>query len=400
MAKQDRDNEIREEIRRAKAAPRRERAGARRMLLLALVLLAVLGAVGVAAFRDAGGMDRARRLLSYNKVTKDSDGKAELFRFDSDRSAQYELLGKSLIVVSTTRIALLGEQGEELWSQAVSFANPAIETGGQTAAVYDVGGTGLYILGTRGLLRDMSGESGNGLLSASLNASDYLALTTLKSGSRASVAAYAPSGEIVFEFNSSERYISDAYVIDDNRHLAAVTLGEADGVFASTLTFYAFDSEKPIGSVTLGGSMVLSLRAVGGTAAALEDDRLTLFRADGSLAGSYRFEYPYLRAQSMSGADFAVLLLSRYRSGSALRLVSVDAEGEKLGSLDAQREILSVSAAGRYIAVLYGDSLTVYTPELAEYATLSGTDFARQVIMRADGTALLLGASRAWLYIP
>ena len=400
MAKQDRDNAIREEIRRAKAAPRRKRGGARRMAAFVLVLLLVLGAVGYAAFRDTGGMDALRRHLSYNKVEKDSGGKAELFRFDSDRSAQYELLGKNLLVVSTTRIVLLGEQGEEVWSRAVSFANPAIETGGETAAVYDVGGTGLYILGARGLVRDMSGESGNGILSASLNASGYLALTTLKSGSRASVAAYAPSGEIVFEFNSSERYVSDAYVVDDNRHLAAVTLGEADGVFASMLTFYAFDSEKPLGSVTLGGSMVLSLRAVGGVVAALEDDRLTLFHADGSLAGSYRFEYPYLRAQSMSGAGFAVLLLSRHRSGSALRLVSVDAEGETLGSLDVRREILDVSAAGRYIAVLYSDSMTVYTPELTEYATLSGTDFARRVIMRTDGTALLLGASRAWLYIP
>ena len=400
MTDQERDKEIREEIRRAKAAPRRARAGARRTAALVLVLLLVLGTVVFAAFRDIGSMDRARRLLSYNKVAQDADGKAELFRFDSDRSAKYELLGKSLLVVSTTRIALLGEQGEELWSQAVSFSNPAVETGGQTAAVYDVGGTGLYLLGTRGLLRDMSGETGNGILSVSLNASDYLALTTLKSGCRASVAAYAPSGELVFEFNSSERYVSDAYVTDDNRHLAAVTLGEVDGMFASTLTFYAFDSEKPMNSVTLGGSMVLSLRAVGGVTAALQDDRLTLFGADGSLVGSYRFEYPYLRAQSLSGANFAVLLLSRYRSGSALRLVTVDAEGETLGSLDLRREVLDVSAAGRYIAVLYSDSLTVYTPELTEYATLSGTDFARQVIMRPDGTALLLGASRAWLYIP
>ena len=400
MDKQDRDNEIREEIRRAKAAPRRERAGARRRAALVLAALLVLGAAGFAAYRSVGNMDRARRLLSYNKVAKDSGGKAELFRFDSDRSARYELLGKNLLVVSTTRILLLGEQGEELWSRAVSFANPAIETGGQTAAVYDVGGTGLYILDARGLLRDMSGESGNGLLSVSLNASDYIALTTLKSGARASVAAYAPSGEIVFEFNSSERYISDACVTGDNRHLAAVTLGETDGVFASTLTFYAFDSEKPMGSVTLGGSMVLSLGAVGGTAAALEDDRLTLFHDDGSLAGSYRFAYPYLRAQSMSGSGFAVLLLSRYRSGSALRLVSVDEEGETLGSLDVRREVLDVSAAGRYIAVLYSDSLTVYTSGLEEYAALSGTDFARRVIMRSDGTALLLGASRAWLYIP
>ena len=397
----DIEREIRDEIRRAKKAPpRQKKGGAGRALLLLLVLAAVLGAVWFAAYRDVNSMDSLRRLFTYNKVEQDADGKAELFRYDSDRSAAYAALGDGLLIVSTTRIQLLDSSGGELWAQTVNFTHPAISSGAQTAAVYDVGGQELYILGTRGLVRDMSGESGNGILSATLNASDYLALTTLKSGYRAAVTVYDASLTPVFTFNSSERYVSDARVLSDNRHVAAVTLGEADGVFASMLTFYAFDSERPVSETTLGGSMVLSLGGVGDTLAALEDDRLTLFYADGSLSGSRRYEYPYLRGQSMGGADFAVLLLSRYRSGSALRLVTVDAEGETLGTLDERREVLDVSAAGRYVAVLYADRLTLYTSDLTEYATLADTDFAKQVIMRADGTALLLGASRAWLYIP
>ena len=397
----DIEREIRDEIRRAKKAPpRQKKGGAGRALLLLLVLAAVLGAVWFAAYRDVNSMDSLRRLFTYNKVEQDADGKAELFRYDSDRSAAYAALGDGLLIVSTTRIQLLDSSGGELWAQTVNFTHPAISSGAQTAAVYDVGGQELYILGTRGLVRDMSGESGNGILSATLNASDYLALTTLKSGYRAAVTVYDASLTPVFTFNSSERYVSDARVLSDNRHVAAVTLGEADGVFASMLTFYAFDSERPVSETTLGGSMVLSLGGVGDTLAALEDDRLTLFYADGSLSGSRRYEYPYLRGQSMGGADFAVLLLSRYRSGSALRLVTVDAEGETLGTLDERREVLDVSAAGRYVAVLYADRLTLYTSDLTECATLADTDFAKQVIMRADGTALLLGASRAWLYIP
>ncbi len=406
MAKQDRDNEIQREIREGIRENRRgvdtarRKGGARRTLPLLLALLLVLGAVGYAAFRDVNNMDSLRRLLSYNKTVQNADGKSELFRFDSDRTAKYEPLGKGLLIVSTTRVLLLGEHGEELWSQTVNFKNPAIETGGQVAAAYDVGGQELYILGARGLVRDMSDACGNGLLAVSLNASDYLALTTRKSGFRASVAAYTPSGEIAFEFNSSERYISDARVLSDNRHLAAVTLGEADGMFASTITFYAFDSEKPINSTTLSGSMVFSLGSAGDALTALQDDRLTLFHTDGSLAGNYRYGYPYLRGLASGGSDFTVLLLSRYRSGSVLRLVSVDAEGASLGSMDVRQEILCVSAAGRYIAVLYSDSLSIYTSDFTLCASLSGTDYARQVIMRSDGTALLLGTSRAWLYVP
>ncbi|MBQ7714089.1 MAG: hypothetical protein IJT71_04275 [Oscillospiraceae bacterium] len=401
MTEHDVEKEIREEIRRAKKKPKRRRAGApRRVLWFALALLAVFGAMRFALARGVDSMDALRRLFTYNKVEQDADGRAELFRYDSDRSATYTALGDGLLVVSTTRVRLLSAAGEELWAKTVSFTNPAVARGGRTAAVYDVGGTELYVLDERGLARDMSGESGNGILSVSLNASDALALTTLKSGYRAAVTAYDSGGAPLFTFNSSERYLSDARVLDDGRHLAAVTLGEADGVFASTLTFYAFDSEQPISETTLSGSMVLSLGSVDGKLAALEDDRLTLFGADGSLAGSFRFEYPYLRAASMDGGGFAALLLSRYRSGSALRLVTVDGEGAVLGALDERREIVDVSAAGRYVAVLYGDSLTIYTADLAEYATLESTDYAKHAIMRADGTALLLGASRAWLYIP
>ena len=45
-------------------------------------------------------------------------------------------------------------------------------------------------------------------------------------------------------------------------------------------------------------------------------------------------------------------------------------------------EILSISAAGRYLAVLYMDSVVIYTEELEIYAQLEGTDYARSVLMR------------------
>ena len=395
----DIEKEIREQIRRAKAPPRR-RGGVKRMLTLVLVLAAVLAAVWAASYRDTVGMDGVRRLFTYNKATAGEDGGVELFRYDNDRTATYAMLGDSLIIASTTRLQQLGKDGVELWSETVNFTHPAIVVGAQTAAVYDVGGTEFYLLGTHGLLRSMSEQAENGVLSATINRSDYLALTTLKSGYRSAVTVYTSGGEPVFTFNSSERYISDACVLGDNRHLGMVSMGEADGVFASRLSFYAFNSETALSETILGGSMVLSLSDFGGKLAALEDDRLTVFSADGSLSGSCRYEYPYLRGRALSNANFAVLALSRYRSGSAMRIVTVDTDGQILGRADERREILDVSAAGRYVAVLYSDSLTLYTSDMTTYATLDGTDFARQVIMREDGTAVLIGASRAWLFIP
>mgnify|MGYP004530505267 FL=1 len=399
MNDRERDNLTREEFRRAQAAPRRG-GGLRRVLGVLLTLLVVLAVVVAAAWKDIRGLDSVKRLFSYNKVTQDEQGKAELYSFSNDRSNVFALLGERLLVASTTSVQVLADDGEVIYSAGVKLTNPAIAVGGQTAAVYDIGAQTLLIFSGGGLVRDMSGECSGGILSVSVNSSDYLALNAEKSGYKSAVTVYDASGERVFAFNSSERYVIDAAVMRDCKHMAAVTLGETGGVFSDTVSIYPLGSEKAEAVNTLTGSLLLSAGSVAGTLACLTDGSLTFFSADGSLAGSYRFAYPYLRGASMDGDGFAALLLSRYRSGSALRLVTVGPDGEMLAELDSRSEVLSLSAAGKYVAVLYSDSLVIYTPQLQEYARLDGTEYAREVLMRDDGTAVLVGSSSAWLYIP
>mgnify|MGYP001524413593 CR=1 FL=1 len=372
----------REELRRSQAAPRRSGGGLKRALMVILALVVVLAVVVAAAWKDLSSLDSVRRLFSYNKVTQDEQGKVEMYSFSNDRSNTFALLGDHLIVASTTGVSIYSSSGSVVDSMSVKLTNPAIAVGGQTAAVYD------------------SGECSGNILSVSVNSSDYLALNAEKSGYKSAVTVYDASGEKTFAFNSSEHYVIDAVVMRDCKRMAAVTLGESDGIFADTVSIYSLGSDKADSVNTLTGSLLLSLDSVAGTLSCLTDESLTLFSSDGTLSGSYRYEYPYLRGSSMGGDNYAALLLSRYRSGSTLKLVTVSSDGTEMASLDSSQEVLSMSAAGKYIAVLYSDSLVLYTPQLQEYARLDGTEYARSVIMREDGTAVLIGSSSAWLYIP
>ena len=384
---------------RAPAAPRR-RGTLRRVFVVFVVLAVVLGAVVFAAYRDLNSFDSIRRLLSYNKAEQDEQGRVGLYSYDADRTNVYALLGERLVVASTTKFSVLANDGTQVFSKSIRMTNPAIAVGARAALVYDVGGVNAFLVGEKGLVRDCSEACDEGILAASLNESDYLALTTERSGYKSVVSVYDPTGTELFAFNSSDSFVLDACVLRDCKHLAAVTAGETDGVFSSTLHLYSLSSETAESVNVLSGSLVLLLSNMGSRLAALGDDRLTIFGADGSLAGSYRYEYPYLRTMSTSGANCAALLLSRYKSGSTFRLVTVSPDGETLGESEINREVLGVSAAGKYVAVLCSDTLTVYTSDLDEYAVLEDTDYAKNVIMRDDGTALLLGTSGAWLYIP
>ena len=81
-------------------------------------------------------------------------------------------------------------------------------------------------------------------------------------------------------------------------------------------------------------------------------------------------------------------------------LVTVNSSGEAIAELDLNDEILDLTAAGRYIAVLYADRLTVYNKDLTEYATFTQTETAQFACMRSDGSVCLITADTISLFIP
>ena len=94
------------------------------------------------------------------------------------------------------------------------------------------------------------------------------------------------------------------------------------------------------------------------------------------------------------------LLLGRYQAGNICTLTTYDLDGEELASLPLTEEVLDISAAGGYLAVLYGNSVVVYNKDLTEHARMEGTDYAGQVEMEDDGTVLLIAGASAWRFLP
>ena len=66
----------------------------------------------------------------------------------------------------------------------------------------------------------------------------------------------------------------------------------------------------------------------------------------------------------------------------------------------AAAAVLSMSAAGNYVAVLYSDELVIYDRTLQVCAQLTAVNSTKQVLMRADGSAVLVGTDSAGLYLP
>ena len=370
----------------------------RSFLSFALMLAAVLLVVLFAAYRDGTGFDVLRRYLHYGRPEKAGGG--VVYHYDAASKNRFAMLGESLVVLSDASLRLFNSAGEEVWSTPVTMTAPALATGGNRAVAYDVGGTALYVLDQSGLLLELTASEEEPYISATLNKDGELAVTAQKRGYKGSVTVYdrTMSPDPVFEFKSSQRFVLDGYILGD--FLAAVTLGQENGVFVSNIVLYRMPQEEPAASCSISGGLAAAIGEQEGKLAVVSDTSLTFAGSGGEITGTYSYGGAYLREYDLEGAGFAALLLNRYRSGSVGRLVTVDKEGGELGSLDVREEVLGISVSGRYIAVLYADHLVVYNQDLQPYASLQGTGDAREALMRSDGSVLLLSANSARLFLP
>ena len=101
-----------------------------------------------------------------------------------------------------------------------------------------------------------------------------------------------------------------------------------------------------------------------------------------------------------SGNGFLALSTNMYRAGNRYSLVTVDEKGRKIADCYIGQEILDMSAGGRYIAVLTPGKLTIYTHTLDVYHETTNVTDATSVVMREDGSVLVMGGGNGRLYIP
>lgn len=366
----------------------------------------VLAAVAVVVFRDSLNLDSLQRWFSYRSLVLSDSGQAQSFRCGGSASDVFVDLDGDLLVCTGNAIGLWSGSGTQYVDQTVNMASPAAHAGGGAAVVYDAGGTQLYVFRQRALAFSMNSDGP--LISARLNSSGLLTVVSHQPGFRGVVTVYDDSFQPSAAVRLSSSYIMDAQLADDGHTLSVITISQDNGDFASSLCVYDLKSlgsqevsydVSPTYICSLGSSIILELEH-SDRIWALGDRALSVLDAQAAPLGTVNWSDRYLKTYSLTGKDFAVALLGKYRAGTQAELAVVDDAGSLVGSLPLDEQVLSVSAAGRYFAVLTSDRLDIYTKDMTLYSTLTGTLGARRVLLRADGTAILIASGTARLYVP
>ena len=237
-----------------------------RILFFLLGTALVLGAVGLIVFRDQLNIDALKRWFSYRALTLSDSGQAESFRYSGTPNDVFVDLNGDLLVCTGNSINLYSGSGTQDINQSVNMKSPAVDVQGNSAVVYDAGGSELYVFKQRDQVFSLN--SNGTLLSAHLNGNGQLVVVSQESGYRGVITIYDSSFSPKTALRLSSSYVMDADLSDDGKTLAVLTIGQTNGTFSSALSLYDLSSSSgeaiaydvtPSASCSLDSNVILAL---------------------------------------------------------------------------------------------------------------------------------------------
>ena len=366
-----------------------------RIIALLITIVLVVGAVYVVVHRDTISIDSVRRSLS-NLVNGETQ--ADSYTLKGDTSSCTAAFQGGILVCSQTDLQLFARSGKQEINESINFTKPVVSAAGHYAAVYDAGGSRLYLIRDEQIVHTYTSDKAGAILSARVNENGSLTVVERATGYKAAVTVYDAGLQPVVTENISSSFVSDAALSPDGKTLAAVSVGEDTSGFDSVLIFYNVADGEELYRCALGSDVLLDLKweknglwVVGEYGA--------YYVEKGTLTNSNTDQTRILQDFSLGGNGFAVLYCSKYQNGSGgtVELLTTQGSGSAISQND---EVLDLSAAGSYFSVLTANQLTIYRSDMTVYAQVDNDWGARKVLQREDGSVLVVSNGSADLYAP
>lgn len=360
-------------------------------LVAALLILAVLAAAVYVALEAVSGEQSIGEFLS--DAMDGETVKTEKFTFDAYSDNVFEELSGGLVAVSASAYQVFDSTGEIVGRGTKAFSNPAAASGAGGAVLWSQGGTDVMMVASTGATKVIDSE--NAVISAAINDSGYVAVSSEESGYKGLVTVYNAEGEALYKWYSGSGYLMDAAVNHSNTGMAALTVSGS----GSRLVSYSFGSEEEQGAYNEAETIYFDMDYISeNRVCAVSENKAVFVNGKCEYNSEYSFDGWYLKDYSLGGNGYAVFVLSKYRTGGETMVVSVGPDGSVRGSVSSMSDVRALSVRGRYIAVTYADSAVLYNPDFDEVGRVEDAAGVEKALACTDGKLIAVSANGAVEY--
>ena len=261
----------------------------------------------------------------------------------SSSATQYEAFADCLLEYSNDGISCIGADDEIVWNQSFEMVSPEIEMCGEYLAVYDAGGTEIFVLTKAGLQKNI--ETSSPIQTVCIAEQGTIAVL-MKEDGKSQVKLFDAKGKELANgvfYDNKGSFPIDIALSYDATKLAVDMVDVSRGDVSTTISFYNFGS--------VGQSEI--------------DNNVGSYTFEGVLVP----EVDYVSSSKMIGM------------GTGKMLVFDGAQKPELTQeLPIEEEILSYFHNDKYVGIVYDN------PEEENYCHVEVMDFRGRTVMENDIT--------------
>lgn len=367
----------------------------RRWLIFLAIALGVILLLGWFLLSNSTQLDGVKRFFRY---TGKASGYGSI-KLEPLSNADYTLVKDHLVLGTQGSVTVFSDDGSVLGKLTNESVTPALRSQGSALLSYDIGGKHLAVLNSTGDTNYVL-DTESRIYDADLSERGAVSLLTEGSDCRAVLKVYNHSGDLLFRRSSKTSYLNTCAISPDGSYVATTTLGQENLNFSCMAQIFETDSDSVYTELSLGNQIIYDLAFLDdSTLCAVGDGRMVFFHVNGEVVGEYAAATGKPLAYSFQGDGFVTVLFDSFESDNRYYLMLLDKTGKIISSVAMEEPPLSVSANGRYVAVLTESTLQIYNNELFLQNSTPNMGYLTACV-RSDGTAFCISATKATLYIP
>lgn len=320
-------------------------------LVLAFVFVYILSSVGVIPMSA---------LLLKAKVAVSGSGERFPILINSDSTVSMDVLGESIVVLSTENVAVYSPEGKMKYSQPHIFSKPGISVNGDKAVVFDRGGTGYMLINEKKIVYE--GNDENIIISADYGKNGTYALSTKTQGATSTLKVFNKSNKLVFQWNCAYENIVSISVSDNGKYVGVATFGAQNGDFITNVQYFGVDYSEPLNTQTITGAVPFELDFTAYNTLSLLTDVgvYTINRKDEKYTENLSYYSSEFNSCDISSNGRYLVCLAKYGSENVYEIHLFKPKGEIKTIIQADFSIKNVKISDKYIFALGDKTISVY----------------------------------------
>ncbi len=320
-------------------------------LAVSFIFVYILSSVGVIPLSA---------LLLKAKVAVSGNDERFPILIDTESTVCTEVLGDSIILLTTDNVSVYSPEGKMKFSQPHIFSKPGISVNGDKGVVFDRGGNGFILLNEKKVVYE--GKAEDTIISADYGKNGTYALSTKIDGATSAVEVYNKSNSLIFQWNCAYENIVSISVSDNGKYVGVAALGAKNGNLLTNVQYFGIDYKEPLNTQTIMGAVPFDIEFTAYNTLTLLTDVgvYTVNRKDDKYTESLKYYSSEFNSCDVASNGKYLVCLAKYGSENVFEIHLFKSNGKIKTTIQTDYPIKNVKISDKYIFAFGDNSISVY----------------------------------------